>query len=348
MEENTKNIIKLSYVVCLIVVFGVCIAAIDDLKNDQKSHKTLEFFLIFLSILSIFFLTTFIDYFSSKVFGSYIKLIKVLSVIGFLGLIFLISFWAYDKDNFGSKSTKDDVRIFAIVIGVFGVLAMLLYMFMKYNNFGPESKTESKNIKTESIKNYAKQQIINRIDKKSKDKNLNSSKREAYKIIKNKLIKTNDKNECNRLLQYCSFLYNTKTAILNNIASPYGPYNAPDDTGGKIRNKTNLQSLYENISSNKDYVMIKPEANSNDVANNKNALFSTYSISFNNSNDYKKYSELLANKLSLTSSNSQTKTLLQDPSQLSFNDSKCEDLITVFPVTIDRPIYSNSTTTLCN
>ena len=52
--------------ICLIVVFSVSVAAIGDLKDDEKSHKTLEFYLVVLIILSIFFLTTSIDYFANK------------------------------------------------------------------------------------------------------------------------------------------------------------------------------------------------------------------------------------------------------------------------------------------
>ena len=75
--------------ICLIIVFSVSVAAIGDLKDDEKSHKTLEFYLVVLIILSIFFLTTSIDYFATKKIGSYINGIKTLAFIVFIVLILL-------------------------------------------------------------------------------------------------------------------------------------------------------------------------------------------------------------------------------------------------------------------
>jgi hypothetical protein len=276
MEEKTKNIIILIYMICLIIVFGVSIAAIDDLKDDEKSHKTLEFYLVVLIILSIFFLTTSIDYFATKKIGSYVNGIKTLAFIAFIILTLLICFSSFDSDDYGSSTTKTKVRAIAVAIGIFGLLAMGVYVFMKYKKFGPESEIQQDNsVKAEDYKRLALDQVQARLVKASKATK-NKDAESAYNVIissiKN-IKKTNDDKAKNKLLQYCSFLYSPLSYKLNNAASIYGPFNYTDAAASTAGNnvskeKVNLSKLITDVTNtNHTYGMIKPV---NTPGNNEN------------------------------------------------------------------------------
>lgn len=336
--------------ICLIIVFSVSVAAIGDLKDDEKSHKTLEFYLVVLIILSIFFLTTSIDYFATKKIGSYVNGIKTAALIAFIVLTLLICFSSFDSDKFGSSTTKTNMRAIAVSIGIFGLLAMGIYVFMKYKKFGPETQiqeVDNVKVEVEDYKRLALDQVQARLVKAAKATK-NKDKESAYNVIissiKN-IKKTNDDKAKNKLLQYCSFLYSKLSYKLNNVASIYGPFNynnAAVITGNNnvIDQQVNLSRLITDVTNtNNAYGMIEP---ANTPANSDTDRSKTPNLtnlrSINSDQGWKDYSKSLSAEL-FGSTSDGVKDALEDPiGSLKFIKPFCRDLIAFYPVTTKDPI----------
>ena len=282
----------------------------------------------------------------TKKIGSYVNGIKTLAFIAFIILTLLICFSSFDSDKFGSSTTKTNIRVIAVAIGIFGLLAMGVYVFMKYKKFGPESQIQEDNsVKADDYKRLALDQVQARLvkaAKATKNKNVESAYNVIISSIKN-IKKTNDDKAKNKLLQYCSFLYSPLSYKLNNVASIYGPFNyatTATTNNNVIDQQVNLSKLITDvINTNNAYGMIEPAntpANSQDDRSQQSNLNALKTIS--NVQDWKDYSKSLSAELFGATSDG-VKDALEDPSgNLKFKKPFCRDLIAFYPVTTKDPI----------
>ena len=350
ISETRKNLIKFIYISSLLIVFGLAVASIVRLKNDTgtETHKNLEFLLFSLSLITIFVVTTHMDSLlmqSASKYPSVVKVVKILSLVAFVGLIIGICSYCFQTDNLDKSDSKNTIKSWVIVIGIFGGLAFALYWYMRVNGFGPESKISSssadKNIS--DYKTVALQQVSARLRKECKSSGISGDKKTAYGTIISNInnVGTNDDNK-NILLQYCSFLYSDKSYKINNAASIYGPFDyttAATGTGLQAE-KVNLRTLCDLVNNDTTaYLMIPandtPKKSEGDRSKASEIGKLNQVISADN---WKTYSNVLAAKL-FSSATGKVKDLLVDPiEKLKFTKPFCGDLISFYPVTTSEPV----------
>lgn len=351
ISETRKNLIKFIYISSLLIVFGLAVASIVRLKNDTGTYRNLEFLLFSLSLITIFVVTTHMDSLlmqSASKYPSVIKVVKILSLVAFVGLIIGICSYCFQTDNLDKSDSKNTIKLWVVVIGIFGGLAFALYWYMRVNGFGPESKISSCSTeKNKGYKEFVKNQIISNIEETCKDGKITADQKEAYGKIKASLKTTTDGKKLDKLFQYCSFLYNSKlTYKLNNAASVYGPYNYPAIADGKKTDSVNLQNLYEYLTTpDSDYNMIDPSVeNPSIVPNTRKDLGG---VKINTDTDWGQYSQKLAQYFNLTGSKQEITDLLEKPFgnlKLKYN---CQDLIKFFPVTLTGKIFAKQGLEIC-